>query len=131
MARPKPGGKFNKSHRRQMTLINDDQYLDHPLSKLWKDHPKDKCDLVFAASPPQNRGNLFLTSITALKGEEGLNVIKSRNVTRIVSMGVDCALEQPSLKDIILFVDIADTVDAMHDLDKNLNKAYDWMAKKK
>jgi len=83
--------------------------------------------LVFAASPPQNRGNLFLTSISALTGDEGLKAIKSRNVTRIVSMGVDARKEQPELKDMILFVDIADTVDAMNDLDKHLNRAYDWI----
>eukprot|EP01083_Nonionella_stella_P013318 37501_1 len=130
MARPKKkekAGYGSKGHRRQMTLINDDQYLDHPLCKLWKAPPKDKIDLVFAASPPQNRGNLFLTSISALKGDAGLKAIKSRNVTRIVSMGVDCGLEQPGLKDSVLFVDMKDTVDAMNDLDKNLNSAYEWI----
>ena len=130
MARPKgKGGKGYgaRGHRRQMTLINDDQYLDHPLCKLWKSSPKDTIDLVFAASPPQNRGNLFLTSITALKGDVGLEAIKSRNITRIVSMGVDCGCEQPTLKEKILFVNIEDTVDAMNDLDKNLNKAYEWI----
>merc|ERR1719229_338700 len=110
-----------------MTLINDDQYLDHPLCKLWKPPIKDAIDLVFASSPPKNRGNLFLTSIAALKGEQGLEAIKSRNITRIVSMGVDCGVEQPGLKDIILFVNIEDTVDAMNDLDKNLNSAYEWI----
>merc|ERR1719295_259909 len=129
MARPK--GKLGKmkgaKHKRQMTLINDDQYLDHPLCKTWKDPPKDTIDLVFAASPPRNGGNLFLTSITALKGEQGLKAIQSRNITAIVSMGVDCGVEQPSLRESILFVNIADTVDAMNDLDKNLNKAYKWI----
>eukprot|EP00484_Ammonia_sp_Unknown_P015245 CAMPEP_0197055188 /NCGR_PEP_ID=MMETSP1384-20130603/59247_1 /TAXON_ID=29189 /ORGANISM="Ammonia sp." /LENGTH=199 /DNA_ID=CAMNT_0042488675 /DNA_START=22 /DNA_END=621 /DNA_ORIENTATION=- len=128
MSRPKKGGKKDpKGHRRVMTLINDDQYLDHPLCKTWKNPAKDTIDLVFAHSPPTNRGNLFLTSILALKGPQGLEAIKSRNVTRIVSMGVDCGVEQPTLKESVLFVNIEDTVDAMNDLDKNLNKAYDWI----
>eukprot|EP01084_Bolivina_argentea_P169834 294350_1 len=126
-AKGKMKGYGAKGHRRQMTLINDDQYLDHPLCKLWKNPAKDTIDLVFAASPPQNRGNLFLTSITALKNAEGLEAIKSRNVTRIVSMGVDCGVEQPSLRENILFVNIADNVDAMNDLDKHLNRAYAWI----
>ena len=130
MARPKGKSKRDygkKAHKRAVTLINDDQYLDHPLFKLWKPPPTDAIDLVFAASPPQNRGNLFLTSIAALQTEVGLAAIKSRNVTRIVSMGVDCGKEQPSLRDIILFVQLEDNVDAMDDLDKHLNRAYNWI----
>eukprot|EP00483_Globobulimina_turgida_P001977 UN01979 len=125
--RKEKGGYLPKGHRRQMTLINDDQYLDHPLCKKWKNPAKDAIDLVFAASPPQNRGNLFLTSISALKGVEGLQAIRSRNITRIVSMGIDCGLEQPTLRDNVLFVNIADNVDAMDDLEKHLNRAYQWI----
>jgi len=125
-------------HKRIPTLINDDGYLNHPLSEQWYQSSRDSCDLVFTNKLISNHGNLFLTSIEALKGDEGIQVITSRNVTKIVSMGVNIEEEHPKLKEeliaykydkevIVIYCPIDDTVDAMDGLVTYLQSTYDFI----
>lgn len=119
-------------HKRHKTIINDDTYLEHPLAKQWVGSPVDTVDLVYASDPPDQHGNLFLTSIAALKGDNGIDVVKSRNITRICSMGVSAGEENPEIfKKLphvkLLYVNMEDTVDAMDDLHKNLERTYNFL----
>ena len=119
-------------HRRHKTIINNDTYLEHPLAKQWVGSPVDSIDLVYASDPPSQHGNLFLTSVAALKGDNGVDVIKSRNITRICSMGVnageanpDIFKKLPNVK--LLYVSLPDTIDGMDEMHNNLEETYKFI----
>ena len=80
--------------------------------------------------PPTNRGNLFLTSIEGLKGEEGARAMKERNITRVVSMGVNW--NEEGCKDLMpdvqcKFSYIIDTVEAMGELAQFLEPNFQFI----